>query len=197
MLRFAFAFVCLTVIVPVLAQAETAPAAPAAAPAAATPAPAAPSAAPAAPAAAAAPAIIDKISRSDMIALLQQDGLTQVSDRTTDEAAPWVAGTTKDGILVVVQFYDCDAGVTGSDRACRHFTFGTTWNNTKNLDAKAVNAYNEQKVFGRGVATSDGKYVYIDYAVNLDGGVTRNYIVQNFNYYLVALNDFISIVKPY
>ena len=143
----------------------------------------------------AANAIFTTISRADMTSILQTAGLTDISDGTTDEAWPWMVGKTSTGLPVEVDFYRCDAGA-GPQRPCTQLRFKITWNNLQAIDAKAVALYNEKYVFGRGVVTSDAKYVSTDYPLNLDGGVTRDYIVKNLTYFLISANDFVAMVKP-
>jgi hypothetical protein len=142
-----------------------------------------------------APSTFDTINRTDLMALMQQAGLTSVSDSTTDEASPWLLGRMANDFPVVVRLYSCEAGVTGPQRHCPYLSFSVTWNNTKNTDLAAVNGYNAQKVFGRGGISADGKTVYIDYAVNLEGGVTSDHIVKNIAYFLIAVNDFTTSVN--
>jgi hypothetical protein len=149
----------------------------------------------AAPTPAPASGIISTINRTDMMVLMQQAGLTAVSDGTTDEGSPWLLGRMSNDYPVVVNFYVCADG-TGPQRQCPYLTFKVTWNNTKNTDAAAVNKYNEQKVFGRGGASTDGKFVYVDYAINLEGGVTSDYIVKNLVYFQRTVTDFATIVNP-
>ena len=180
--------------------APTEPAAPTGptAPAEAAPAPAAPFLpvpAPAAPAAAS-PAVITTIGRADMMAIMQQAGMASVSDGTRDETSPWVVGSAPGGIFVEIDFFNCEAGVTGPQRQCGQFRFRVHWANSKKLDAKAVDAYNERYVFGRAVASSDGKFIETTEAFNLDGGVTRDYIAKNLSYFLITVDDFINYVKP-
>jgi hypothetical protein len=182
MRRFAFIIAAFALIMLARAQAENAPT---------------PTVAPApAPAAAPAPSVFSTINRTAMMALMQQAGLTSVSDGTTDEAAPWLEGRMSNDFPVVVNFYVCEAGVTGPQRQCPYLAFKVTWNNTKNTDAAAVNKYTEQKVFSRGGVTTDGKYVYIDYSMNLEGGVTSDHIVKNLSYFMRTVTDFASIVNP-
>jgi putative sensory transduction regulator len=180
--------------------APTEPAAPTepTAPAEAAPAPAAPFLpvpAPAAPAAAS-PAVITTIGRADMMAIMQQAGMASVSDGTRDETSPWVVGSAPGGIFVEIDFFNCEAGVTGPQRQCGQFRFRVHWANSKKLDAKAVDAYNERYVFGRALASSDGKFIETTEAFNLDGGVTRDYIAKNLGYFLITVDDFINYVKP-
>jgi len=173
---------------------------------AAPPAPAAPAdAAPAAPflpvPAASTPAsgsatVISTIGRADMMAIMQQAGMATVSDGTRDETSPWVVGSAPGGIFVEVDFFNCEAGVTGPQRQCGQFRFRVHWANSKKLDAKAVDAYNERYVFGRALASSDGKFIETTEAFNLEGGVTRDYIAKNLGYFLITVDDFINYVKP-
>ena len=135
------------------------------------------------------------ISRTDMAALLKAAGLSDIADGTSDEAWPWMVGKTSGGLPIEVDFYRCEPG-TGPQRPCGQLRFKVTWNNRQAIDARAVTLYNEKYVFGRGVVTSDGKFVSTDYPLNLDGGVTRDYIVKNLTYFLVSVNDFMATVKP-
>jgi len=139
---------------------------------------------------------ITTVNRTDMMAVLTQAGLTAVSDGTTDEAGPWIMGKTDKNIFLIVDFYQCEAGVTGPQRQCSQFRYRVYWENNRNVDAKAVGAYNEKYVFGRGYVTSDGKYLYLDYAMNLDGGVTRDHLVKNLNYFLQVVDAFTAMVLP-
>lgn len=136
------------------------------------------------------------VSRTDMIAILQQAGITGVVDGTSDEASPWVEGKTASGINVVVDFYQCEAGVTGPERKCPSFRFKVYWDNARNIDAKAANAYNEKYVFARGFVSDDGKFLTIDYAISLAGGVARDHIVQSLNLFLLTVGDFTAMVMP-
>ena len=135
------------------------------------------------------------ISRTEMTAILQTAGLTEISDGTTDEAWPWMVGKTSTGLPVEVDFYRCDAG-TGPQRPCTQLRFKVTWNNLQAIDAKTVALYNEKYVFGRGLVTSDGKFVSTDYPLNLDGGVTRDFVLKNVTYFLISVSDFMTTVKP-
>lgn len=135
------------------------------------------------------------ISRADMTAILQTAGLTEISDGTSDEAWPWIVGKTSNGLPIEVDFYRCEPG-TGPQRPCGQLRFKVTWNNLQAIDAKTVALYNEKYVFGRGVVTSDGKFVSTDYALNLDGGVTRDYLLKNLTYFMISVNDFMAMVKP-
>jgi hypothetical protein len=136
------------------------------------------------------------ISRTDMIAILQQAGITGVVDGTSDEASPWVEGKTASGINVVVDFYQCEAGLSGPERKCPSFRFKVYWDNARNIDAKTANAYNEKFVFARGFVSSDGKFLTIDFAMSLAGGVTRDHILQNLNLFLLTVIDFTTMVMP-
>ena len=142
------------------------------------------------------PNTFSTISRTDMMALMQQAGLTSVSDGTTDEASPWLLGRMANDFPVVVRLYSCEAGVTGPDRHCPYLSLSVTWNNTKNTELAAVNGYNAQKVFARGGVSADGKTVYIDYALDLEGGVTGDHVVKNIAYFLMTVNDFTTMVNP-
>ena len=168
MRRFAFVFVTLLVVTPAYAQGADTPA----------------------------PTIFSTINRTDMIALMQQAGLTAVSDGTTNEESPWVQGTMSTNDTAIIYFYDCEAGVAGPQRHCAHMNFNVYWNNTKNTDAATLNSYNRLRVFGRGSLSEDGKYVTFDYAMNLEGGATGDMIVKNLAYFGLALGDFKSIVNP-
>ncbi len=142
------------------------------------------------------PSVLSTISRAEMIALMQQAGFTSVSDRTTDEATPWVQGTMPTGDTAVIYFYECESEVTGPQQHCAHMNFNMFWNNTKNTDAAAVNNYNTQRVFGRGSVSADGKYVTFDYAMDIEGGVTNDAIAKNLAYFELALADFKTMVNP-
>lgn len=166
-----------------------------AAPAEAVPAPV-PAAPPVAAPAPASPAIITTIGRADMMAIMQQAGMASVSDGTRDETSPWVVGSAPGGIFVEIDFFNCEPGVTGPQRQCGQFRFRVHWANSKKLDAKAVDAYNERYVFGRALASSDGKFIETTEAFNLEGGVTRDYIAKNLGYFLITVDDFINYVKP-
>jgi hypothetical protein len=143
-----------------------------------------------------APKVFSTISRTDMIALMQQAGLTTVVDSTTDEATPWVQGRTSTDDPVVVYFFQCEANVTGPQRQCAHLNLNVFWNNTKGTDAAAVNSYNTQRVFGRGSLSADAKLITFDYAVDIEGGVTGDYIIKNIAYFLLALGEFKTITNP-
>ena len=75
-------------------------------------------------------------------------------------------------------------------------SFRAFWNDTNKIDAAAVDAYNVQFLFGRGFVSEDGAYVYFDYAMDLDGGVTRDHIVSNLNNFLTNVSNFSGTVKP-
>jgi len=139
---------------------------------------------------------IDKISRADMMSLLKDLGMTDIKDDTTDEQWPSIQFATPGGYVEVVSFFDCQTGVTGPARTCDELLFQTNWNNTKNLDAAALNPYNVQKVFGRAGVSADGKNVSIDWGMDLDGGVTRENLMRNINYYQRTVSDFSTMVKP-
>ena len=135
------------------------------------------------------------ITRADMAAILQTAGLTEISDGTSDEAWPWIVGKTSGGLPIDVDFYRCEPGA-GPQRPCGQLRFKVTWNNLQAIDAKTVALYNEKYVFGRGLVTSDGKFVSTDYPLNLDGGVTRDFVLKNVTYFLISVSDFMTTVKP-
>lgn len=136
------------------------------------------------------------IDRTDMMAILQDAGLSGVTDGTTDESSPWVMGKNDKNIFVIVDFYQCATGASGPARQCGQFRYRVYWDNSRNVDAKAVNAYNERYLFGRGFISSDGKYLYIDSAMNLDGGVTRDHLLKNLSYFLLVVDSFTGMVLP-
>ncbi len=140
--------------------------------------------------------LLTTVDRADMMAILRQAALDSVVDGTTDEVSPWVMGKTASGLNVVVDFFQCDAGNDGPRRKCSEFRFKVYWDNVRKIDAAAVDAYNEKYIFGRGFVSGDGKYVVVDYAMDLDGGVARDHILKNLNYFLLAVKDFSALVTP-
>jgi hypothetical protein len=135
------------------------------------------------------------ISRTDLTILIEGAGST-VEDKSEDGDDPWLIVKSPDKRTFNLFMHECEKGILGPGRKCGQIRFKLFWDNDRKVTLETVNKFNLDYVFGRGFVTADGKSVGVDYALHLDGGVTRAFIRENMEYFLRVVEDFATEAKP-
>ena len=113
-------------------------------------------------------------------------GLGYGAQLTTDAAGdPMIVGKAE-GVEFRVMFYRCTAGT-----ACRVIQFRAGFDLADGSTLEAMNDWNRENLFGSAYLDAEGD-PFVDYAVNLDFGVTRANFEDSFDWWLVVLRDFKS-----
>lgn len=136
----------------------------------------------------------ETVSRNSLGAHLRTLSM-KVEDTTEPGGTPWLTVTTKDGRIFNVFFYVC-ANQASPASPCEQLQFRILWDNDKRRTSDDVNKFHLEKVYGRGYLTEDRKMIGLEYAMHLKGGVTIGNIVENIEYFLRVVDDFVEIVKP-
>lgn len=103
---------------------------------------------------------------------------------TTDRAGDPMIESAAHGRDFVVQFFGCDGGA-----ACKYLVFRTAFVGGATLEA--MNAWNAGQLVGTAFLDGDGDPA-LDYFVSLDGGVSRENLLDVIDWWQVAMGQFIE-----
>ena len=92
-----------------------------------------------------------------------------------------------DGTRYAVTFYGCDGGEN-----CRHIRIHAHW--AEKMSFAQANEWNAEKLFGKAYVDSDGDAA-LEMVVNLYGGVSRQNLDDTFDWWKVALNQFVEFIE--
>jgi hypothetical protein len=118
----------------------------------------------------------------DAIANLAR-GYGSATVQTDDVGDPQILGRI-DGIRYTVSFYGCVNGAS-----CTTLQFRAAWTNPGSATLETMNAWNQDKRFGKAYLDYSGDPV-IEWDVNLFGGVTAANLDDTFDWWKLVLQSF-------
>lgn len=121
------------------------------------------------------PATIMEIARGYGSALMESD----------DAGDPMIVGRI-DGNRYAILFYGCRDGT-----ACTSIQLLASWVNPGHLTLADINAWNQDKWVGRAYMDEDNDPV-LDFAINLEGGVSVRNLDDSFDWWKLALAEFVN-----
>lgn len=119
------------------------------------------------------PSAILHIAKSYGSAVLEKDS----------EGDPKIKGRI-DGTSYIILFYGCT-----QNKNCDDIQFRTNWSVKTAISMDAINAWNAEKRYGKAFLDSD-KDPNLEMTVNLNHGVTRENLDDNFQWWIKAVENF-------
>ena len=103
---------------------------------------------------------------------------------TVDRAGDPIIESAAHGRTFVVEFFGCDAGAD-----CKYLVFRTAFPGGGTLEA--MNDWNAGQLVGTAFLDADGDPA-LDYFVSLDGGVSRENLLDVIDWWQIAMGEFIG-----
>ncbi len=88
--------------------------------------------------------------------------------------------------------YDC----AGTPRRCRQIEFSAGFRTNEPVPLEVLDAFNERWVFGKAYLGNNG-VAYLDFAINLNRGVTAANVASNVRIWQQILSEFQDHIGPY
>ncbi|NWH09640.1 MAG: YbjN domain-containing protein [Alphaproteobacteria bacterium] len=128
--------------------------------------------------------MFDAATGQDLAAILQELGYSAQLGVDT-QGDPMITGAI-DGKGYMLYFYRCDENT--NPRRCLDLQFSASFP-MPSVTLEMVNTYNQNNRFGQAYINADGT-VGVDMSVTLQGGVTRQNIKENIDWWKTALTSF-------
>lgn len=128
--------------------------------------------------------MFDAATGQDVTAILQELGYSAQLG-VDNEGDPMITGAIE-GKGYMLYFYRCEENST--PRRCLDLQFSASFP-LPNVTLEMVNTYNQNNRFGQAYINADGT-VGVDMSVTLQGGVTRQNIKENIDWWKTALTSF-------
>ena len=126
--------------------------------------------------------MLDATDPSAIAEVVQAAGFRAVL--TTDSVGDPMIESAAHGQDFVVQFFGCDNGA-----ACKYLLFRCAFAGGSTLDA--MNAWNADQLVGTAFLDAEGD-PSLDYFVSLDGGVSRENLLDVIDWWQLAMGEFIT-----
>lgn len=136
------------------------------------------------PAAASAQQIYESVTGDDLVEILTEVGYT--AELGVDNVGEPMINGQIEGVAYTLFFYRCN---DETPKQCLDLQFNSEFAFQKPVTLEMVNAYNTNNRFGQAYIDKDGR-TSLDMSVTVQGGLTRQAIKENIDWWKVALTSF-------